>query len=275
MKKSTQEMKPTGNDPVEPSPWEDDGAVAPADIPTPETKYPVKESVPHTIATTADHGEYDLDGLMNDFPTATELERFVYDQTGIVLNLKGRANKVKYQIGMTALNNGIVEEKYLGKENPYVDRAEMIPVEDLKPVPPRDATLPGEDELQNQFYTPFIPHPDPDYRARSKKVHTVFKKYKNGMISYEVLGPIEPRAVGERMDKFGKMRPELMTWVDPRTGEQLVVRKDGTLTAQGRNLRAIMQKMRVNNTNHWQMWVDRDFVNLEGGELNNPWDTQD
>jgi hypothetical protein len=210
---------------------------------------------------------------MNDFPTATELERFVYDQTGVVLNLKGRANRLKYEIGLAALNGQELDPKYLGRENPYVDKAEMIPVEDLKDPPPRDPTLPDESELQNQFYSPFIPHPDPDYRARSKKVHTVFKKYKNGMISYEVLGPIEPRAVGERMDKFGKMRPELMTWVDPRTGEQLVVRRDGTLTPQGRNLRAIMQKMRVNNTNHWEMWVNRDFVNLEGGALNNPWDT--
>jgi hypothetical protein len=254
----------------------DDGAVAPqAEIPTPEVKFPVKETIPHTVTPAIDHGEYDIDGLMNDFPTATELERFVYDQTGIVLNLKGRANRLKYEIGMQALNGQALDSKYLGKENPYVDKAEMIPVEDLKPVPPRDATLPEEAELQNQFYSPFIPHPDPDYRARSKKVHTVFKKYKNGMISYEVIGPIEPRAVGERMDKFGKMRPEIMTWVDPRTGEQVVVRKDGTLTPQGRNLRALMQKLRVNNTNHWEMWVDRDFVNLEGGELQNPWGVEE
>ena len=275
MKKSTQDMKPTGNDPVEPSPWEDDGAVEPTVITAPEVKYPTKESVPHTIVTTAGHGEYDLDGLQNDFPTATDLERFVYDQTGIVLNLKGRANKVKYQIGLSALNGEALDDKYLGKENPYVDKAEMIPVEPLKPSPARDPSLPPASELQNVFYTPFIPHPDPDYRARSKKVQTEFKKYKNGMISYEVLGPIEPRALGERMDKFGKMRPELMTWVDPRTGEQVAVRADGTLTPQGRNLRALMQKLRVNNTNHWQMWVDREFVNLDGGALSNPWDTQE
>ena len=94
------------------------------------------------------------------------------------------------------------------------------------------------------------------------------------MISYEVLGPIEPRPIGEKMDKFGKIRPEIMSWVDPRTGEQVVVRKDGTMTPQGRNLRAIMQRLRVNNTNHWEMWVNRDFVNTEGGELRNPWDVE-
>jgi hypothetical protein len=54
----------------------------------------------------------------------------------------------------------------------------------------------------------------------------------------------------------------------------VVVRRDGTLTPQGRNLRAIMQTLRVNNTNHWEMWVNRDFVNLEGGELRNPWDVE-
>ena len=175
---------------------------------------------------------------------------------------------------MDVLNGETVDEKFTSGENPYIDRAELVPVEDLKDPAPRDPTLPAESELQNQFYSPFIPHPDPEYRARNKKVHTVFKKYKNGMISYEVIGPIEPKAIGEKMDKFGKIRPELMSWVDPRTGEQVVVRRDGTVTPQGRNLRALMQRMRVNNTNHWEMWVNRDFVNMEGGELRNPWDVE-
>jgi len=153
-----------------------------------------------------------------------------------------------------------------------VDRSELVPVEDLEPVPNRDPGLPPESEIQNQFYTPFIPHPDPEYRARNRKVHTVFRKYRNGMISYEVIGPIEPRAIGEKMDKFGRMRPELMSWVDPRTGEQIAVRSDGSMTPRGRNLRAIMMTLKVNNTNHWNMWVDRDFISSERGELRNPWD---
>ena len=218
--------------------------------------------------------EYDLEGLMTDFPTATDLERFVYDQTGTVLNLKGRANRVKYQIALDVLTGLTVDPRFIGGENPYVDRSELVPVEDLQDPAPRDPALPDLSEIQNHFYTPFIPHPDPDYRAKNKKVHTVFRKYRNGMISYEVLGPIEPRAIGEKMDKFGRMRPELMSWVDPRTGEQTAVRADGTLTPRGRNLRAIMQTLKVNNTNHWQMWVDRDFVDLEQGELRNPWDTE-
>ena len=252
---------------VEPSPWDE----APVD---PTTVTTVKAQVKETIVKHATETEYDLEGLMNDFPTATELERFVYDQTGMTLNLKGRAQKLKYQVAMDVLNGVAVDPKFTNGENPYIDRAEMVPVEDLKDPAPRDTTLPHEEDLQNQFYSPFIPHPDSEYRARGKKVHTVFRKYKNGMISYEVLGPIEPKPIGEKMDKFGRIRPELMSWTDPRTGEQVVVRKDGTLTPQGRNLRALMQKLKVNNTNHWQMWVDREFVNLDGGALNNPWDTE-
>jgi hypothetical protein len=32
-----------------------------------------------------------------------------------------------------------------------------------------------------------------------------------------------------------------------------------------------MQKLKVNNTNHWEMWVNRDFVDMQDGELRNPW----
>jgi hypothetical protein len=234
----------------------------------------IQRAVRAQKATQPETPEYDIDGLMTDFPTATELERFVYDQTGIVLNLKGRANKLKYQIAMDVLNGLEVDAKFTGGENPYVDRSELVPVEELRDPAPRDPSLPDESQLQNHFYTPFIPHPDPEYRAKNSKVHTVFRKYRNGMISYEVLGPIEPKSIGEKMDKFGRMRPELMSWVDPRTGEQVAVRADGTLSPRGRNLRAIMQTLKVNNTNHWQMWVDRDFVDLEKGELRNPWDSE-
>jgi len=218
--------------------------------------------------------EFDMEGLMTDFPTAKELERFVYDQTGTVLNLKGRANKLKYQVAMDALNGRPIDPVFVGGDNPYLDKAELVPVEDLKPIPARDVTLPPEDQLQNLFVSRFIPHPDPEFRARSKKVDCLFKKYKNGMISYEILGPLEQQAHGEKIDKFGRIRPEIIRWVDPRTGEQVIVRKDGTLTPIGRNLRALMQKLRVNNSNHWQVWIDREFVQLEGGSLRNPWDIE-
>ena len=62
------------------------------------------------VTETIDLG-FDLDGLMSDFPTAGELQKFVFDQTGITLNLKGRANKVKYQIALDCLNGRVYHHK--------------------------------------------------------------------------------------------------------------------------------------------------------------------
>lgn len=242
---------------------------------TPKEVKEITESIKPVKAKPKAEVQFDLEGLMTDFPTAKDLERFVYDETGLVLNLKGRANKLKYQVAMDALNGVEIDPAFVGDENPYVDKAEMVPVEDMKPTPPRDPSLPTRDHQQNAFVTGMIPHPDEDFRAQNRKIQTVFRKYKNGMISYEVLGPIDPRPHGEKIDKFGRVRPEVIKWVDPRTGEQVVVRADGTLTPMGRNLRALMQKFRVNKSNAWEVWVDREFVNLEGGSLRNPWDSED
>lgn len=218
------------------------------------------------------HPEFDIDGLMTDFPTATELERFVYDQTGIVLNLKGRANKLKYQVAMDVLNNVEVDPKFIGSDNPYIDRTELVPVDPIKPTPERDSALPPLREVQNSFYVPTFPHPDEEARAKDMKCHMVFRKYKNGSISYEILGPLEQKPHGEKIDKFGRTRPEVIKWIDPRTGEQLAQREDGTLTQQGKRLRATMQTYRVNKSNQWDVWVDREFVTLNESVANNPWD---
>ena len=252
------------------------------DTPTEETK-PVdnvaeqySEEVEKVIKTKSapilTEQEYDIDGLMTDFPTATDLERFVYDETGIVLSLKGRANKLKYQVAMDALNGIEVDPKFIGTENPYIDRTELVPVDPIKEVPARDRSLPDRSEIQNVFYSPVIPHPEEEARAQDKKVHMLFRKYKNGMISYEILGPLEQRPHGEKIDKFGRTRPEVIKWVDPRTGEQVIMREDGTLTPQGKRLRAMMQTFKVNNTNQWQVWIDREFVSLNDSVAHNPWD---
>jgi hypothetical protein len=50
------------------------------------------------------------------------------------------------------------------------------------------------------------------------------------------------------------------------------MREDGTLTPQGKKLRAMMQTFRVNNSNQWAVWVDREFVTLHSNVANNPWD---
>ena len=153
--------------------------------------------------------EYDIEGLMTDFPTAKELERFVFDETGIVLNLKGRANKLKYQVAMDVLNGQDVDPKFIGRDNPYLDRADLVPEEPMKTLPPRDQDIPDREHLQNEFFTAFVPHSDPEYRAQGRKMHCTFRKYKNGVITYEVLGPIEPRPYGVKIDKFGRERPEI------------------------------------------------------------------
>lgn len=254
-----------------PNPW-DEESVSPEQLasePTPaESAAEIHQATkPKTLEI-----EYDLDGLMTDFPTALELERFVYDEKGIVLNLKGRANKLKYQVAMDVLNGLEVDPKFLGGDNPYIDKTELVPVEDIKPTPPRDPSLPDISEVQNSFHSRFVPHPDPNYRAQDKRVDVTFRKYNNGMISYEILGPLEPKPEGEKMDKFGRMRPEIMRWIDPRSGEQVIQRADGTLTPMGRNIRALMQTFRVNDSNQWQVWIDREFISLDHSVIQNPWD---
>ena len=241
-----------------PSPWDDVPAEpqAPADNKT-QTKQEI-------ISKTAVTAEFDMEGLMTDFPTAKELERFVYDQTGRVLNLKGRANKLKYQVAMDVLNGKAVDDTFVGGDNPYIERADMVPVEDLKHTPARDGTLPDHGHIQNQFVSRLVPHPDQDMRSTGRKVDCVFRKYKNGMISYEVLGPIDQRPEGEKMDKFGRMRPEIIRWIDPRTGEQVMVRQDGTLSPMGRNLRAMMQRQKFNDSNMWSVFIDREFADMVG-----------
>lgn len=216
--------------------------------------------------------QYDLEGLMTDFPTATDLERFVYDQTNVVLNLKGRSNKLKYETALAVLNGQDIDSKLIGDNNPYIEKADLIPTDEIKPKPNNDPLIPNRDHVQNSFFTGFVPHPDAEQRAQDKKVDTVFRKYKNGMITYEILGPLEQKPIGEKLDKYGRTRPEYIKWIDPRTGEQIAVRTDGTLTPQGKRLRAMMQTFKINKSNQWDVWVDRDFISVDRSAANNPWD---
>ena len=269
-------QKPTT--PSADNPWDDSASKAQE---TPKENKPTRKSQtvfvrPPVEAPTApvgsNAGEYDIDGLMTDFPTAKELERFVFDETGVVLNLKGRANKLKYQVAMDVLNGEQIDPKFIGGENPYIDRTELVPVEDLKDPPPKDPSLPEREEVQNLFVSNSIPHPDFEARMQDKKVSVIFRKYKTGQISYEVLGPVDQRAHGMKLDKYGRERPEIIKWVDPRTGEQTIVREDGSMTPQGRKLRALMQTFRVNKSNQWDVWVDREFVSLNENIASNVWD---
>lgn len=251
------------------NPWADE-PTAPRRT-TPSTAQPRK----NLQAQLESRVEYDTEGLMTDFPTARELERFVFDETGIVLSLKGRANKLKYQVAMDVLNGVPVDEKYIGRDNPYLERADLVPEEPLRPVPQRDPQIPDRSLVQNEFYSPFVPHSDSEYRAQGRRMHCTFRKYRNGVITYEVMGPIEPRPEGLKIDKFGRERPEIIRWVDPRTGEQLIQREDGTLTPIGRRLRAMLQTFKYNNSNQWLRYVDREFISLDQRAAVNPWDITD
>ena len=257
------------------NPWDESAetsAKAPAKTKKNKTEWVVTPEVEPAKPAATLAGEYDIEGLMTDFPTATELERFVYDETGIVLQLKGRANKLKYQVAMDALNGLTIESKYIGGDNPYIDRTELVPIDPIKEPPARDKNLPDRSQVQNVFLSNVIPHPDEEARAQDKKVSMLFRKYNNGMISYEILGPLSQRPHGEKIDKFGRTRPEVIKWVDPRTGEQVIMREDGTLTPQGKRLRAMMQTFKVNKSNQWDVWVDREFVSLNDSVAHNPWD---
>ena len=248
----------------ETNPWTEEETAAMSVIAAPPFSAP---AAPSSIS----NAEYDLDGLMTDFPTAKELERFVFDETGVVLNLKGRANKLKYQIAMDTLNGDAIDDKFIGNENPYLDKNDMVPVDDIRAMPLRDAILPDKSQVQNTFFSPFVPHPDPDFRARGKKCQCIFRKYTTGEISYEIVGPIDQKPVGEKIDKYGRTRPEIIKWTDPRTGEQAIQRADGTLTLIGQRLRSMMKSLKVNKTNQWDVWVDREFGTLNQDAISNPW----
>jgi hypothetical protein len=215
---------------------------------------------------------YDLEGLMTDFPTAKELEKFVFDQTGYVLNLKGRSNKFKYQTAMDVLNGEPPADYLLGTENPYLDKNDLIPIDPMKTIPPLPMDIDGQ-AIVTRFDSRAFPHPDAEFKASGQKCDVVFKKYTNNVITYEVIGPISTRPVGTRVNKFGKEVPEKYEWIDPRTGEQVIRNANGMLTPLGTRLRGFMQRMKVNKSNQWDTWIDRDFIIDSGGNINSndPW----
>lgn len=215
---------------------------------------------------------YDLEGLMTDFPTAKDLEKFLFDKTGVALDLKGRSNKYKYQTALDILNGAEVPDMLIASENPYLDKNDLVPVDPMKEIPPRPDQVVHE-YLVTQFQSNTFPHPDEDWKASGQKCQVIFRLYTNSAITYEIIGPVAPRAVGERVNKFGKTVPEKYTWVDPRTGEQLIRDANGKLTTVGSRLKAYMSKQKVNKTTAWDAWIDREFVMLDGNTnlLDNPW----
>ena len=246
------------------------------DLDTSDTATAVAPTQTQSKTTTTSRAEseplFDLDGLMTDFPTARELEQFVYDQTGYVLNLKGRSNKFKYQTAMDVLNGQTPDSVLVGNENPYLDKNDVIPQEPMRELPPQPIEVRGM-PLVTQFMSKSFPHPDPDWKASGQKCDVVFKKYVNNVITYEILGPVAQRAVGIRINKFGKEVPEKYVWVDPRQGEQVIRDSRGMLTQMGSRLRQRMMAMKINKSNAWDLWIDREFVigDESGRGIEDPW----
>lgn len=209
---------------------------------------------------------YDIEALKEDLPTAKELAQFVYDKTSIALDLVGKPKEDQYQVAKNALEGKKIPAEYQTDLNPYIDRKELIPVDDKRVLPPRSKDLPEEESQVHFFGATNMPHPlDPQ---SDKKVQINFRKYDNGVITYQVMGPLEQIAVGERINKFGQKQPEKYSWIDPRTEELVLRRADGTYTEKGRGLYAYCVGEKGGGI--WSL-IDRDMLNIVQKNVTNPW----
>jgi hypothetical protein len=209
---------------------------------------------------------YDIEALKADLPTAKELAQFVYDKVGMSLDFIGKPKEDQYQVAKNALEGKKIPSDYMTDLNPYIDRKETIPMDELKPLPPRPKDLPDENSQIHFFGATNMPHPtDPQ---SDRKVQINFRKYDNGVITYQIMGPIEQQAVGERLNKFGQRVPEKYTWLDPRTEEIVMRRPDGTYTEKGRGLHAYCIGEKGGGI--WSL-IDREITSINAKNVTNPW----
>jgi len=209
---------------------------------------------------------YDIESLKEDLPTAKELAQFVYDKTGISLDLVGKPKADQYLAAKNALEGKKVPVEYTSDTNPYVDKKELIPQDELKALPERSKDLPDIDSRIHFFGATNMPHPlDPQ---SDRKVQIDFYKYDNGSITYQINGPVEQIAIGERINKYGIKQPERYGWIDPRTEEILLKRPDGTFTEKGRGIYAYCIGEKGGGI--WPM-IDRNFLAHIEKNVTNPW----
>lgn len=209
---------------------------------------------------------YDIEALKVDLPTAKDLAQFVYDRTGIALDLIGKSKNDQYLVAKNALEGKKIPQEFATDDNPYVDKRELIPVDDIRKLPPRSPDLPDEASQVHFFGATNMPHPlDPQ---SDKKVGINFKKYDNGIITYQVMGPLEQVAIGSRVNKYGQNVPEKYTWIDPRTEELVMRRADGTFTEKGRGLYTYC--IGEKGSGIWSL-IDRDMVTVTQKNIANPW----
>ena len=209
---------------------------------------------------------YDIDALKADLPTAKELAQFVYDKTGLALDLVGKPKEDQYIVAKNALEGKKVPSEFITDENPYVEKKDTVPEDPMPPVPAREAGLPDADAMVHHFGATNMPHPlDPQ---SDRKVHITFRKYEDGSLTFEVMGPLEKQAVGSRLNKYGQVQPEKYTWLDPRTGEKLMRKADGTFTKEGRGMYAYCVGEKGGGI--WSL-IDKEAVRISEKNIANPW----
>jgi hypothetical protein len=209
---------------------------------------------------------YDIDALKADLPTAKELAQFVYDKTGISLDLVGKPKEDQYIVSKNALEGKKVPSEFITDENPYVEKKDVVPEDPMPPVPAREAGLPDAEAMVHHFGATNMPHPlDPQ---SDRKVHITFRKYEDGSLTFEVMGPLEKQAVGSRLNKYGQVQPEKYTWLDPRTGEKMLRKADGTFTKEGRGMYAYCVGEKGGGI--WNL-IDKEAVRISEKNIANPW----
>ena len=209
---------------------------------------------------------YDIDSLKEDLPTAKELAQFVYDKTGISLDLLGKKKEEQYIVAKNALEGKKIPAEYATGDNPYVDKKDQIPCDPVRALPKRSVDLPDESSMVHFFGATNMPHPlDPQ---SDKKVGINFKKYDNGCITYQVMGPLEQIPVGQKVNKYGQTIPEKYSWIDPRTEELLMRRPDGTFTEKGRGLYSYLVGEKGGGV--WSL-IDRNITSISQKNIADPW----
>jgi len=209
---------------------------------------------------------YDIEALKADLPTAKELSQFVYDKTGIALDLVGKPKEDQYLAAKNALEGKKVPSEFLTDENPYVEKKDLVPEDPMPSVPPREAGLLDPEAMVHHFGATNMPHPlDPQ---SDRKVHITFRKYEDGSLTFEVVGPLEKQAVGSRLNKYGQVQPEKYTWLDPRTGERLMRKADGSFTKEGRGMYAYCVGEKGGGI--WPL-IDKEAVRISEKNIANPW----
>lgn len=211
---------------------------------------------------------YDIEALKADLPTAKDLAQFVYDKTdGLVsLDLIGKPKEEQYQVAKNALEGKKIPAEFITGFNPYVEKKDTIPEDPMRKMPKRSIDLPDEESQIHYFGATNMPHPlDPQ---SDKKVYIDFRKYENGLITYQITGPVEKVAVGEKLNKYGQTVPEKYSWIDPRTEEKVLRHPDGTFSKDGRGVHTFLIGEKGGGV--WGM-IDKDVVSISAKNISDPW----